>query len=306
MTFLKVKLGIFSLLAIFAVSVFLTSCEQDAIDIPSVVESEVDQQISEIPTDDAAFPTEMEYDQKLVAKIQKDGHELEFLSVGPPETRSFLIVETLYGEAEENESEAFHTTSENAEEGESVFDIFMKITDSNTQIPEEIALTAKGDQLELSGRTVMDNKHTLEILDSAYTEPSTVESRGCESEDLGWTPFRNRYCWGNYVNSRPTDIRFCDSGKWTNYVRNSYYGGSWRGMRRMYVGLNTVCGYSNVKFYHYIFGKWHLITQYTVGPGKRNFSHYSPAGAPKTCKSIRISRPYNTGYFRASSRFTFH
>ncbi len=42
MKIFKIKLGLLSLLAVLAVSVFLTSCEQDALDIPDVVESEVD------------------------------------------------------------------------------------------------------------------------------------------------------------------------------------------------------------------------------------------------------------------------
>ena len=46
MNFLKVKFGLFSLLAILAVSVFLTSCEQNAIDIPDVMESGADESIS--------------------------------------------------------------------------------------------------------------------------------------------------------------------------------------------------------------------------------------------------------------------
>jgi len=41
MKFLKVKFGLFSLLAILVVSVFLTSCEQDKIALPDVQESEL-------------------------------------------------------------------------------------------------------------------------------------------------------------------------------------------------------------------------------------------------------------------------
>lgn len=43
MKVLKIKLGLFSLLAVLATSVFFTSCEQDTIEIPDVVESDVNE-----------------------------------------------------------------------------------------------------------------------------------------------------------------------------------------------------------------------------------------------------------------------
>ncbi len=43
MKILKIKLGLLSFLAVLAVSVLLTSCEQDALDIPDVVESNVNE-----------------------------------------------------------------------------------------------------------------------------------------------------------------------------------------------------------------------------------------------------------------------
>ena len=305
MNFLKVKFGLFSLLATLAVSVFLTSCEQSTIDIPDVVESSVDQQISEVPTDDAILPTEMEYEQRLVAKVQKDGHELQFLSFGDPEENNLLMIEALYGEAEENGGEAFYITSENTEEdveSKSAFDIFIKMTDSNIEVPEEIAMTAKNNQLELSGRTIMDDKNTLEILDDAANEQ--LENRDCTDEDIGWTGFRNTYCWGGAFGSNASDIRFCDSGTWINHIRNSYFDG-WRTTKKVRVDLNVVCGDTRTSFYRWRSGRWNLEAEANMGisTGYSTARFDVDASGAKEYWRVHTSRPYNTGYFRISTRF---
>lgn len=262
-----------------------------------------DQQYSDVPTDDALFPTEMEHEQRLVAVVQKDGHELQFLSYGDPEENNLLMIEGLYGEAAENGPEALYLSSENTNQDVeiSAFDIFMKMTDSTTEVPEEIALTAKNDQFELSGRSIMNSHNTLEILDKAADEQ--LEARSCTNADLKWSRFRRNACWGDAFNSNAADIRFCDSGTWISHIRNSYFSG-WRTTKRVRSAINNVCTEVKVNFYNWSNGKWVLNASPTLGTNRFYYLLYaSHSSGQKKYWSVRSNRLRNTGYFRSSTRF---
>jgi|GEM_PF-3844730 len=290
MNFLKIKLGIFSLLAIFAVSVFLTSCEQDGIDISDVVESEVDQQISEIPTDDATFPTEMEYDQKLVAKIQKDGHELQFYRIGDEDISGIVTLEQVYGDARAKEES--HYTS--IDDGSTPFDHFIRLTDADVPIPLAIAETAKENALEASGRSTTNLTEPLMLLDENFIK--MPEDRGCT--DLGYNSFRQKHC-GSYVASKPSDIKYCDSGKWTSLSRNSYFDG-WREGQTARTKTNVICGTTRIEFFGWYNGRWNLNHRVDLSDGSWtttvNYSY------PVEMR-VKRSRRNNSGSFRAYTQF---
>ncbi len=294
---MKTQIFYFITIAI-AMSLSFTACDE-----PTNLLEEV-QQISDTPTEDALLSTEIEDKKRLVATVQKEGHELQFYSVGPIDNRSILMVESLYGKAAENESETFYISALSAssdEERRTPLEVFMAMTDPAQKVPEEIASNATNDQLILSGREVLDNSRPLEILDRNYVEPSV--GRNCYAKDLGWTGFRNTYCWNNTVVSNPSDIRTCDSGKRTSILqRRTKLYGTWYKTVRAAAAINTVCGYTKTRFHYWDKGKWNFITQVTLGGGKRIADIRADNGVPKHLH-IEITRPYNTGYFRAATRF---
>ena len=273
MNYLKIKLGLFSLLAILAVSVFLTSCEQSTIDIPDVVESGVDEQISEIPTlDDMNLPTEEEYPSELIATIQKDGHEIKFHSTGSPENPGIFMQESLYGTALQNQEE-YHLAKD--EEGTNPFDVFIAVTDTEVSIPKAIANSAKDKLLELSGRKVMETDKSLELLDANYSEEEVeVTFRDC-SGDIGYSNFKNWYCKA----SQSWNINHCGASQMSGRSYwYSFFNYNRQDHRNTRVRVNNTCENVFVYFYSYntSLGKFVLDkSSHTTQSGNNYFSMWT-------------------------------
>ena len=262
MKILKIKLGLLSLLAVLAVSVFLTSCEQSIIDTKTDI---IHQQISEIPIlDDTNLSTEEEYPSKLIATIQKDGHQIKFHSTGSPEDPGIFMEESLYGTALQNQEE-YHLAKD--EEGANPFDVFAALTDTDVSVPKAIANSAKDDLLELSGRKIMESSNSLELLDATYSEEDAeVTFRGC-SGDIGYSNFQNWYCGTSYWWS----IQHCQAWESTS-TRNYYsiFDGTWQKHQNTRVRINNTCESVTLFFSTWSGSNWALHSGITVSPG----NHY--------------------------------
>jgi len=292
----NLKLGIFSLLAIFAVSVFLTSCEQNAIDIPDVVESGVDQQISEIPTlDDTNLPTEEEYPSKLIATIQKDGHEIKFHSTGSPENPGIFMEESLYGTALRNQEE-YHLAKD---EGSNPFDAFVALTDTEVSIPKAIANSAKDNLLELSGRKVMETGKSLELLDANHSEEeANITDRGC-SGDIGYSNFKNWYCKA----SHSWNINKCGASQRSS--RSYWY--SFFNYKKEYhqntrVRVNNTCKSVFVYFYSYNTSLGKFVFDKSAVTKKSGNHYFSMWTSTKSYKRLVID-PISGARYRSLVNF---
>lgn len=250
-----------------------------------------EQQISEVTTKDAIFPTEMTYEQRLVAKVQKDGHELEFYTMGDKDRSGILTLEQVYGDAEINE-ESHYTI---VDDGSTPFDHFIRLTNTNVAVPLEIAQTAQGNALETSGRNTTNLTEPLMILDKNFTKE--LQNRGCT--DLGYNGFRERACGGSVI-STPTDIKFCDSGTWTWLNRASYFDGTQK-VRTVTTKTNVICGLVRVEFLLWYDGKWNLGGQIDLVDGGWSVSAFWPG---EYAALVKRSRPNNSGSFRAYTRFS--
>jgi len=294
------KEELFSLLAILAFTIFLTSCEQDGTEISGVMESETDllnQQISELPTlNDMNLPTEEEYPSKLIATIQKDGHQIKFHSTGSPENSGIFMEESLYGIAFRNQEE-YHLAKE---EGTNPFDVFLALTDNEVSIPKAIANSAKDNLLELSGRKVMKTGKSLELLDAKYSEEeANIRYRGC-SGDVGYENFNNWYC----KDSQPWNINHCGADERSSSSNwYSIYKGQWQEHHNTRARVNNTCNDVRVYFYSYIpsFGRWMPnSTPLTRGPGNNYFSMWTSA---KGRKLFVIDTPYPGTRYRSLVNF---
>jgi len=263
-------------LAIFAVSVFFTSCEQSTIDITQT--DLVDQQISELPTlDDTNLPIEEEYPSKLIATIQKDGHQVKFHSTGSPENLGIFMEESLYGIAFRNQEE-YHLEKE---EGSNPFDVFLALTDNEVSIPKAIANSAKDNLLQLSGRQVMETGKSLKLLDVNYTEEDVeVTFRGCDG-DVGYSNFKNWYCKA----SQPWNINHCGADEMTNRSQwHSFYEGQFQYHHNTRVRVNNTCNGVEVYFYSIDFNLDRLVIDKispVTKPGNNYFSMWTSAKAFK-------------------------
>ncbi|MDY8137317.1 hypothetical protein [Aquimarina sp. 2201CG5-10] len=272
--------------------VALVACEDREEDL----QEEQAQEINDTPTKNAVFPTEVSDISFEVAKIQKNGHEYQFIAVG--ENDDMVVIEKLYGTAEKNNE------TSNLEKDQTPFDIFVSLTNKNILVPERIAKTAEGAALQTSGRTIEKSERLLEILDPNYVE--SIQQRACY--DVGSTNFRNTYCGGTPVVSTPTDIRFCDNGLWYSNTRNSYYGGSWRERDDVQTWTNVKCGMTRLQFYAWKSSgiwpfntySWHLQYQVDFTNGIWYANYYT---SDYTEREVRRTRPTNSGSFRAYTRF---
>ncbi len=279
-----------------ALTLFVASCEKNEIDEIEQTNSSTEQAINETPTEGAIFPTEVSETAIEVAKIQKNGHEYRFIAIG--ENDEMVVIEKLYGEAENN----FEDSS--LESGLTPYEAFISLTDASIQVPERIAKTASEAVLKSSNRPVSASFSPVEILDANYAE--TTNRMACT--DIGSTGFRNSYCGGTPVTSRPSDIRFCDNGTWTSNTRNSYYGGDWKELDDTYTWTNVICGLTRVQFYAWESSgiwpfnsySWKLKHQVDFTNGIWYAYYYTSSN---TERQVKRTRPNNTGSFRAYTRF---
>ncbi|MDH7447165.1 hypothetical protein [Aquimarina sp. 2201CG14-23] len=287
------KKSIFKTLAItMALGVVFVACEDREEELP-------DEQLQEVnpsPTKNAAYVDELSQTSFDVAKIQKNGHEYRFIALGDED--EMIIAESLYGDAAKNVEESLHSIDQ------SPFNLFVSLTKSSIPVPERIAKTAKDSEIQQSGRDIERNGNLFEINDPNYSGFST--QKACY--DIGATNFMNSYCGGVPVTSTPTDIRFCDNGLWNSLTRSSYYGGDWKELDDTYTRTNVVCGLTRLQFYAwentaswpFSNWKWVLKYQYDLPNGYWYYYYYT---STNTERQVKRTRPYNTGNFRAYTRF---
>ncbi|MEW7277234.1 hypothetical protein ABW636_01400 [Aquimarina sp. 2201CG1-2-11] len=224
-------------LKVFAIVMILSigfvACEKE-----EVTEKEPQTAVNDVPTEDAVLPTEVSLNSRVVAKVQKNGHEISFIALG--EEDDMVIIERLYGEAANRQEKGLI-----GEEKLTAFDVFSRVTDGNVEVPERIAKTASNDVLKSSGRKVQASERYVEVLDANYNE----QAQKAACYDVGATNFRNIYCAAP-VSSSPSNIEFCDEGARTSpLTRNSYFGGSWRELDDTRTWTNVICGRVRVQFY---------------------------------------------------------
>ena len=280
-----------SLVAVCLLSIAFYSCDNQTEDLQ---EEEALQEINTTPTEEAVLPTEVSQISEIVATIQKDGHEYRFVAIGNND--DMVVIEKLYGDAEKS-NEASTITQD-----KTPFDIFVSITKQGLEVPERIAITAKGTALQDSGRKIQAVEKTIEIKDPNFSTNNT--QKACY--DVGYTNFRNSYCGGTPVVSSPTDIRFCDNGTWTSLTRSSYYGGSWRELDDTYTWTNVICGLTTVQFYAWKssgiwpFNSWSWQLEYQVEftNGIWYANHYTSNNTER-----QVRRRASGGSFRAYTRF---
>lgn len=225
-------------------------------------------QLSEMPTmDESDFdPSEVEeYPSTLIATVQKDGHEIKFSTTGPPESQGILMIESLYGRAQENEEFITGLSEESTP-----FDIFLAMTDMDVAVPKSIAASATDNQLELSGRHIQETSRVLNVLDENYTETEEAELRACGLYGLSCYP---SYSW---------NIGSCDSStKTTQQTRYSYRGG-WKKVRKVYARISHNCGPVSVYFYWWnrSTNSWKIVWSANVTTprtaGVKTYSHWVP------------------------------
>ncbi|MGY3793588.1 hypothetical protein [uncultured Aquimarina sp.] len=253
------------------------------------------QELQDSPTKDAKYINELTQTSFEVAKIQKDGHEYHFIALGDDD--EMIVAETLYGEAANNKEESLHSIDQ------SPFNLFISLTKTSVSIPDRIAKTASPSALQSSGRQIENSGALLEINDPNYTN---IDQKSCY--DIGATTFMNSYCGGVPVTSTPTDIRFCDNGLWNSLTRSSFYGGDWKELDDTYTRTNVVCGLTRLQFYawentaSWPFSDWKWVLKYQVDL-PNGYWYYYYYTSTNTERQVKRTRPYNTGNFRAYTRF---
>jgi len=285
---MKTKLQLSSIALAMILS--FTACEKSN---DPLLEEQV---VSSTPTIDAALPEETPTNQKLVAKIQKDGHEYTFLKFGADSENNILITEKLYGSEEAKKDLSLFTINDNS----TPFDVFIRITDNNVAIPSEIAKTIGNHLIEASKRNISNSKTTLEILDPNYEDyPYPVDDTACT--DVGDTEFLEEYC-GVPIISLPNDISYCDSNRERLVGRSTRYGGQWKELTNTILLTNVVCGITRIQFYGWDgLGSWVLEAQVDYPDGVYSTKYTT---SRKTERYVRRSRPYNDGgSFRSYTRF---
>lgn len=275
--------------------IVLVACEDRNEELQE--EQLLEQEIQDTPTEDAKYLNEVSGISVEVAKIQKDGHQYQFIALG--EEDEMIVLESLYGVSAKNQDESLHSINR------SPFDLFVSLTASAVAVPERIAKTAEGSELQLSGRAIEKSGAVVEFLDPNYVTPS-ITAKACT--DVGSTNFRNWYCWGSPVVSTPSDIRFCDSGLWTSLTRSSYYGGDWKELDDTQTYTNVVCGTTRLQFYawentaSWPFSDWKWVLKYQVDLPNGIWYYYYYTST-NTERQVKRTRPYNSGSFRAGTRF---
>lgn len=146
MKILKIKLGLLSLLAVLAVSVFLTSCEQDALDITNAVESGVDE-LSFNYDKDIEILSENGLSKVTITASANDESLLNEIKQG-----NFKIIPVFEEPAEDLNQPAYDGTSNVSEDAE-ISDRGMSVayTVNNVELEEgAIGYKIEVDQTDLS------------------------------------------------------------------------------------------------------------------------------------------------------------
>ena len=216
-----------------------------------------------------------------VAKIQKDGHEYLFEAIG--EEGEIIIIEKLYGAAEENLEDS------GVDIDATPYEAFISLTDDNVKIPALIAATVDESVIEASNREINEASTMLEILDPTYDE---LEDRACP--DYSWSEFSNTFCAATPVNP---EERFCNpSWRYTTSATNS--SGSFRKTK----SWTLVCGRvrimaTQVTYDSYGFYVKHWEKEFTDG------IYYVNVSSSNYRKRGIFRQPQNGGRYRAYTKF---
>ncbi|WP_438710140.1 hypothetical protein ACSTS3_13295 [Aquimarina muelleri] len=280
-----------TVIIVIVLSIGFIACEKEEV---------VEQQqivLNEEPTKDAVLPTDVSMHSRLVAKVQKQGHEFSFIALG--EEDDIVVIERLYGDAYSNQEKGVIKNEELTP-----FDVFVQVTDNNIEVPDRIAKTASKEALKASNRQIQKFEKQVEILDANYVELN--QKAACY--DVGATNFRNTYCYAP-VSSTPSNIEFCDEGARTSALtRESYFGGSWRELDDTRTWTNVICGRVRVQFYAWEKDgiwpwsdyKWFLKYQVDFDNGIWYANYLTSSNTER--KVVR-KRTSGTGSYRSYTRF---
>jgi len=246
-----------------------------------------------IPHPEAIFPQKMKTTQKLIAKIQKNGHEFSFLKVGNISENNILITEKLYGELEAKKDLSVFKINDNS----TPFSIFINHTDKNIAIPLEIAQTVNQQVLNKFNRKIASYATSLELLDK--NDPDHFIKTACT--DIGDEMFLKEYC-NKSLTSLPNDILHCDSLTSRLVGRSSIYEDQWNEFSNTILVTNVVCGVTRIQFYGWDgFGAWQLEAEVDYPDGIYKSQYMTSI---KTERHVLRSHPEKDGgAFRSHTRF---
>ncbi|MEM9675251.1 MAG: hypothetical protein AAF992_21850 [Bacteroidota bacterium] len=272
------KKPMFKIMVLLSCILFgVTACEDD-------IDSNV--ATSELPTNDAP-EVDGRADLFLVKKIEKNGHEFQFITDG----ENIDIIERLPvdkanvpGFLEENDDKT-------------PFDIFISLTGGEVAVPKVIANTAKGGALAAIDRQIDYSNTFTALVDNTFGVSSeSARTSGCT--DVGEDSFYDNYCMPPVV-STPSSIEFCDNRRWTKNVRQSVYDGSWRNVKKVTTRTNVICGRTRIKFLKWDNNRWELYHQVDFRNGVWVWKQYR-----SQAKRRRVERTqHDGGSFRAFTRF---
>lgn len=269
------------------------ACEKETV----VQEDQQQVELNEEPTKDAVLPEEVSQNSRLVAKVQKDGHEFSFIALG--EEDDMVVLEKLYGDDHQEIENGRRETDDLTP-----FEVFVKITDANIKVPSRIVKTVGEEVLKSSGRQVQEVQVYFEALDPNYIEMTNRVA----CYNVGATNFRNIYC-NAPVSSTSTNIEFCDeAARTSSLTRSSVFGGSWREMDDTRTYTNVICGRVKVRFYAWEKDgiwpwsnyKWFLKYQVYLDNGIWYANYFTSRNTER--KVIR-NRVFSNGSYRSYTRF---
>lgn len=210
---------------------------------------------------------EEETPARLIATIQKNGHEIIFSE----EEHGVGMEESLYGRAYDS-NEAYYLSE--IGEKKTPFEVFTALTDKTVDIPQSIANSASKSQIEASGRKVQKLTKPVELLDESYTEHPTL--RNCYSAMMSSGAFRSKYC--SSQSSQSWSIKYCIgyTEQFETIGKGSKYNGKWQKHKNTRVGLNNGCGKMYLRYYAYNTStkSWKVVRNKTFHDGNRYYAYW--------------------------------
>ncbi len=257
---------------------------------------EQNQEISPEPTADASINTEMTEVPVELAKIQKDGHEITFFTLGNDD--DLAVTGALYGKDLEK---AYSKLKEYQQMND--FELFISITDQSVAVPHRIAMTVDASTLAATKRTVLTQGAEKILIKDPNFIPFKNQKVGY---DVGATNFQNNNC--NFpLASNANFIENCTTGPFTGATRNSFFG-SWQDVDYSYGEANNIGDIQRVDHQTWentggIFNpNWQWVLKFRHEfSGSIGWSR-TYAG-PKTDRRVIYSRPTGSGTTRAYTLF---
>ncbi len=255
------------------------SCDKD--EANEVLEDSV---VNDNSSEEIVSSDQLKVEQKLLAKIQKNGHEFKFIQIGK---EGDIVIGHQVSE-NYTKNDQFATLLD--DEKQTPFDLFISLTNKTIEVPAAIAATSKNGALELSGRKSSTKTAPIELLETGF---STMSKAACY--DVGANKFRQVYCDAPVI-STPTSIEFCDNGTWNTLHRSSFFDGKWRLLDDITTWTNVICGITRMQF----LTDNNVVFQVDMGNGIWKYRWYTSNNKKRRVKRFR---PYNTGKFRAFTKF---